>query len=87
LDLFLATFGSHFWIIFGAKTMSKRCFFCKVPAGPCKAFWDASWPSWGSLGKAGVPKVLQKTMQTDDFQNRSFSLSQLLWMAFGGNFG
>jgi hypothetical protein len=87
-DHFLATFGGSFWVIFRAKpTLKSGPFFCKVPAGPWKAFLEASWPSWGSLGKVGVPKVLQKTIQNDDFQNRSFSLWQLLGMAFGAHFG
>ena len=61
LDHFLATFGGRFWVMFGAKTTSKSGpFFCKVPSGPWKAFLEVSWPSWGSLGKVGVPKVLQK---------------------------
>jgi hypothetical protein len=88
LDRFWATFWSHFGFIFGAKTTSKSGpFFRKVPAGLWKACWEAFWPSWGSLGKVGVPKVLQKTLRNDDFQNRSFSLWQVLGRAFGAHFG
>ena len=39
LEHFLETFAGHFGVIFRAKTESKSGpFFCKVPAGPWKAF-------------------------------------------------
>ena len=88
MDHFWPSFGGNFGVTFGAKTESKSGpFFGKAPGGHLEALWEVSWLSWGSLGRPGVPKILQKTIQNSNFQNHFFSLSEVLGMAFGGHVG
>ena len=62
-------------------------FFGKAPGGHLEALWEASWLSWGSLGRPGVPDLLQKQIRNINFQNRCFSPSWLLPMSSGCHVG
>ena len=80
LDHFLDNFWSNFWGDFrglsGVRMESNTGpFFGKAPGGHLGALWEASWLSWGSLGRPGVPELLQKAIQNSTFQNRFSSLS------------
>ena len=92
LDHFWSRFGVQFEVpfgsLFGSESQSKMGpFFEQPPDGHLEATWEVSWLSWGSLGRPGVPDLLQKTIQNSNFQNRCFSPSWLLPMAFGCHVG
>ena len=88
LDHFWTSFGGHFGVTFGAKTESKSGpLFGKAPGGPLEALWEASWLSWGSLGRPSVPNLLQKTIQNSNLQNHFFSLAEVLEMGLEGHVG
>ena len=88
LDHFWSLFEGRFGVTFEVETESKiGPFFGQPPDGHLEATWEVSWLSWGSLGRPGVPDLLQKTIQNSNFQNRFFSPSWLLPMAFGCHVG
>ena len=47
-------------------------FFEQPPDGHLEATWEVSWLSWGSLGRPGVPDLLQKQYKTAIFKIVAF---------------
>jgi hypothetical protein len=86
--ILLGDFLTQFWGYFlGQNDVQKLTFFLQGSCGRLKGILGGFLAVLGLSWEGGDSQSTAKTIRNDDFQNRSFSLSQLLGMAFGGHSG